>query len=367
MNEVISKKRAAYITLGAIFIYCFQTIFSDRSPVIESNFILFILHKIIILIACIAGMIAAYFNKAVNLLNDFIFWICIAYVCFGELFYPGYNLAYIQLILIIPLILNISSKKTFIYIGIAYISFNISLMYGQSKLVEAQNYQTFFLDTFLSTLTATLVSLGLCILVKRIREQNMAEMKRYYSLGLQSAVFVHDAKSSLFHAYRDITDTDSKLIIESSIYKFQEIIKNSIASEEALFKECLDEVIIEVSKLYPNVEFIINGDELKVRMPSYHLKSVLMNLISNSIRACLENNVHKPRLEILIKKNCFQLLDNGPGFSDVVLKNLDDSNSNHEFGTGVGLKNTRMLVGIYGGHISLENKKQGALVNVKFI
>jgi hypothetical protein len=367
MNEMISKKRAAYITLGAIFIYCFQTIFSDRSPVIESNFKFFLVHKIIILVACIAGMMAAYFNKAVNSLNDFIFWICITYVCFGELFYPGYNLAYIQLILIIPLILNMSSKKTFMYIGIAYVSFNISLIYGQSKLVEAKSYQTFFLDTFLSTLTATLVSLGLCLLVKRIREQKTEEMKRYYSLGLQSAVFVHDAKSSLFQAYRDITDSNSKMIIETSIYKFQEIIKNSIASEESLFKESLNEVLIEISRLYPNVEFNINGDERKVQMPSYHLKSVLMNLISNSIQSCIESNVHKPQLKILIKKDCFQLLDNGPGFSDEILKNFGNNNSNHIFGTGVGLKNTIMLVAIYGGHISLKNRKLGALVNVNIM
>ena len=252
---------------------------------------------------------------------------------------------------------------------ISYILFNISLHFGQSQLVKAAGYESFYLDVLVSTFTASCVSFLICILVKKVKEERIEEMRAYYSLGLQSSVFVHDAKASLIHTYRQLEDNNNpKSLIEDSMTKLKSMLENAKATEHSSLINTFNQVLADIQPYVEKAHFHVLGEDINLKIPEYYLKSVLFNLVSNALRAVSEQGRNEPTIEMIINKNGFHLLDNGPGFSEELITGLAKGNvySTSNFGNGLGIINSKKLIESFDGEFSIENTTKGGKVSIAF-
>lgn len=369
MKDILSIQRTAYVCFTAVFAYCLLTIFYDKSAIIDQYYGLFLSHKLLVLLMCISGTLMAKFVYRIDLLQDLLYSTMILYVCAGEIFYPGYNLAFIQLIIALPLIFNFSGKKTIIYTILTFILFNVSLYFGQSQFVKADGYESFYLDVLFSCFTASCLSFFIFVLVKRINAAQIEEMREYYALGLQSSVFVHDAKASLIHTYRQLeAENQSSPIIEDSMVKLKSMLERSKHSTHSSLTDVYRLVCEEIKPYAERSKFDLKGGDISLPISEYYLKSILFNLISNSIRVNFDRGINETTIELQIQKKGFSVQDNGPGFSDgmikSVLKGRVDSTSS--LGTGLGILNSKKLVESFNGRFLLENTSIGGKVSVWF-
>lgn len=370
MRDLLSIQRTAYVCFSLLFAYCFLTLFYEQSEMITKYYSVYLGHKLVVLGLCATGIVMAKKNFRTPYLEDVIFLSLNIYACFGEIFYPGYNLAYIQLILLIPLVFSYTGKKTIFYILLSYVLFSISVYFGQSKLVRAAGYESFYFDVLASNLTATFVSLLLCQLVKRVKDARLLEMREYYTLGLQSSVFVHDAKTSLIHSYRELESSDqSHLVIQNTMTKLKDMLNKTKIDQTSSVLKVFEQVRSEISSLVPNIEFTVIGSDLKLKIPDYYLHSIFQNLVSNAVRQLLDEEIKSPRIQLEIGSNEFSLSDNGSGFRPEFIKSFakDKISTSFEYGNGMGLLNTKKLIESFNGTLTIENNLKGGKVSIKFI
>ena len=102
-----------------------------------------------------------------------------------------------------------------------------------------------------------------------------------------------------------------------------------------------------------------------VCMDPHTLHTVLLNLMSNAIDACLFDEDTSKQWQIRIatrqaedRRICFEIADNGMGMSDEVQAKLFTSffSTKGHRGTGLGLMVTRKLIEEHGGQISVQSE-----------
>ncbi len=151
---------------------------------------------------------------------------------------------------------------------------------------------------------------------------------------------------------------------------------NNNQLEEVSLSDCLNEVLTSINSLIQNSEASINIDFSKIEKIKFnksYLKSIFLNLITNSIKYAKPNTLANISIRSEITNNSTQLIisDNGIGFDLDKVKNkvfgLHQTFNNHSDSNGIGLYLVHNYVTNLGGEISLESRlNEGSIFTITF-
>jgi len=114
-------------------------------------------------------------------------------------------------------------------------------------------------------------------------------------------------------------------------------------------------------------------DVIRVQGYPNELGQALLNILSNSIDALLENKIQNKQIDIKLYKDkefvYIELLDNARGIPEDILDRVFDpyfSTKNEKNGTGLGLYMTKMIIEEQmNGKIDVSNEQSGALFHIR--
>lgn len=347
----------------------------DRSDMITNHYSVFIISKWIVILTCVFSIVSTCKNKFLSLNQELVPITAIFYMCSGELFAAGYNLAYTQLIIFIPMMLKIPFWRVLTYLGSSIVLFGTSIYFGQTLRTEVVNYPNYVNDVLISVVTSTVLGFLLAFFVKRYEEKFERMKSKYTNFGLNTSVVIHDLKNNMMAPYRYFSSLDQtpeaiKAVqtIEESMAQLQHILAfhkdNQICNPQKIVKETI--TAMELANRGIKVIEINECDNLP--FSESNLRSVITNAISNSVymsRADHKNLI----INIKYYETGISIRDNGAGFDSEAIENFKNyiSSSEKSLGNGIGLINSRLMIEVCGGVMDIYNhEKGGAVVSIKF-
>lgn len=150
----------------------------------------------------------------------------------------------------------------------------------------------------------------------------------------------------------------------SSLYKNLELITpNSITKDESVFVEELINKKIEVlHKLYPNIEFIKNLENLEIKNNTNAVERIIDNILTNACKYNKKNG----QVIISIKNQTLIIKDTGIGIKNTK-KVFQRYYKENETGLGIGLSIVKQLCDTLDIKISIESKEaEGTQVKLVF-
>lgn len=150
----------------------------------------------------------------------------------------------------------------------------------------------------------------------------------------------------------------------SSLYKNLELITpNSITKDESVFVEELINKKIEVlHKIYPNIEFIKNLENLEIKNNNNAVERIIDNILTNACKYNKKNG----QVIISIKKQTLIIKDTGIGIKNTK-KVFQRYYKENETGLGIGLSIVKQLCDTLDIKISIESKEgEGTQVKIVF-
>ena len=150
--------------------------------------------------------------------------------------------------------------------------------------------------------------------------------------------------------------------------QLQSMLEQSRKTTSGSITAIFHEVSEGLKAFAPNAVFTVVGDDQVFKVPEYYLRSVLLNLMSNAIRASFEHGSPSIRVSLEIEKTGFSVCDNGPGFTQAVLESFKTGkiSSTSPYGSGLGIQNSKKLIENYSGSVTLGNGSSGGRVRVIF-
>lgn len=152
----------------------------------------------------------------------------------------------------------------------------------------------------------------------------------------------------------------------TTIIRLKESFPKDVKFEENI-QLVFEQVILQLKQLIEEKQIEIKSDFSgcpTLWIKKLHLKSILLNILSNAIKFASENPEIKKSIEIITKKengNCLIIIeDNGIGFDSAFQKDTlfkPFKRYHHEkTGTGIGLYLTKLIVENYNGTIQIDSK-----------
>lgn len=218
--------------------------------------------------------------------------------------------------------------------------------------------------------------------IKKIQEK--LEKEKIFELKKQAQEFVHDIKSPLVSLELALAQLDAKAINPSevgvmhrSIIRIKEIGNRFVENQEInqdwveliiVTKEMRDLVQDKIAELSIDIKLEIDNsaENCKVLASRDLFKRMLSNLLNNSYEAARSTG-KKPEIQLSLKVEndhvVFTLEDNGMGFPEKMLKNIEfNPLTTKNTGKGIGLSTAHSNLVRWGGQLSIENKNNGARV-----
>jgi len=234
---------------------------------------------------------------------------------------------------------------------------------------------------------------------RRIADKKLIENNN--ELKQVTLIASHDLRSPLTNLEgllnllkQENTDAELNSLLIDSASTSVELMKNTIDSlttivkqKESFTKQSVKEQ--DIKEIFDNVilqlEFLIDKKKIEIRSdfsecPTFliskvHLKSILLNLVSNAIKYASENGEIVPFIEISSQMNnevrSIIIKDNGIGFDSNFQKEKlfkPFKRFHHEkAGSGIGLYLTKLIVENYNGKIQIESEvDKGTIVKIEF-
>ncbi len=158
--------------------------------------------------------------------------------------------------------------------------------------------------------------------------------------------------------------------MSKTIDDFRNFFRIDKEKKEFHVKETIKEVLnIQNAQLKNHhIDLVLNGDEFLYEGFKTEFQQVIINLISNSKDALVQNNIQKPKIQIDIKKDIIQIRDNGGGISQNVIDRVFEpyfTTKQQGEGTGMGLYMSKMIIeDNMGGKLKIENENDGVLITI---
>ena len=128
-------------------------------------------------------------------------------------------------------------------------------------------------------------------------------------------------------------------------------------------KSIIDEVIEQYKILNPNVNYITNIDDIKVKIDPNDLKQLLIIFIDNSIKYNNKDNIEiKINIKKISNKVQIEVIDNGIGIPNEEINNVMnrfykvDKSRKHNSSFGIGLSIASRIVKNYNGEIFITSE-----------
>lgn len=150
----------------------------------------------------------------------------------------------------------------------------------------------------------------------------------------------------------------------SSLYKNLEFIntKNIQRDSKIIIKDLIDEKIKILQKIYPKINFSIQGENSIISSNKNGVDRIIDNILTNACKYNKKNG----SVEIIIKENTLTIKDTGIGIKDVK-KVFQRYYKENETGLGIGLNIVKQLCSILDIKIDIKSKiKEGTQVTLVF-
>ena len=128
-------------------------------------------------------------------------------------------------------------------------------------------------------------------------------------------------------------------------------------------KIIIDEVIEQYKILNPDVNYITNIDDIKVKIDPNDLKQLLIIFIDNSIKYNNKNNIEiRINFKKILNKMQIEVIDNGIGIPSEEVNNVMkrfykvDKSRKHNSSFGIGLSIASRIVKNYNGEVFISSE-----------
>lgn len=208
-------------------------------------------------------------------------------------------------------------------------------------------------------------------------------VRKFGIVGVQTAGVVHDLKSMLAapRMYVDVlkkkmSDENKEVweiveALESQILNINRAVTglNQVVALQDQEKEHFEirKILLEVAEALNlssrQVKLDMSGD-IKIYSEKALFKSILFNILMNSLQAFRKNKVIDPVIQVFCEKDALTISDNAGGFPPEILESIEKSKFRSFDGTGIGLFLVWNGVQSCGGDVSFSNGPRGAQVRI---
>ncbi|WP_373035164.1 PAS domain-containing protein [Sulfurimonas sp.] len=144
---------------------------------------------------------------------------------------------------------------------------------------------------------------------------------------------------------------------EKSYFSVKKAIESSLSMQSAQLKS-------------HNIDSSITGDDFEVNGYESEFIQVILNLINNAKDALIDNEIEKPEINIILKKNKVLIEDNAGGIKEDVLNRIFEpyfTTKEQGKGTGLGLYVSKMIIeDNMGAALKVSNIANGAMFEIDF-
>jgi signal transduction histidine kinase len=162
----------------------------------------------------------------------------------------------------------------------------------------------------------------------------------------------------------------NRVLDHSMLENNDQIARMAPTDINALVSEAVD--LMNARLTEGSVTFLSAVDSLMVMCDSLYLKSVVLNLVDNSLKYCDKT----PAVEVIVRKEgrhaVIEVSDNGPGipeeYHDKIFEKffrLPSGNIHNVKGYGLGLSFASQVIKLHGGTISIKNHAPGCSFIIK--
>lgn len=297
----------------------------------------------------------------------------------GLFFSPWYVFSFVEMIIAYSFLFPLPRKHFNILLILGTLGF-----LGTSVFLHEQVFTWLYASTPIDLVTTMVAAAAVAWLSHHFftADRTMREelVRRFAIVGVQTASVVHDLKSMLSapRLYTDmlkqrISSQDQELChligelekqllgINQAVTSLNQMVALQDQQKEAFaVREISAEVAETVGLESRRIQFEIQGD-LQTLGEKALMKSIIFNIMMNSIHAFRENKITNPMIRILCDEGGFALIDNAGGYPSKVLDAISGSSFD---GMGMGLFLVCNGVQSLGGKVSFANIADGAQVRI---
>ncbi len=115
------------------------------------------------------------------------------------------------------------------------------------------------------------------------------------------------------------------------------------------------------------IDVTISGDDFEVEGLENEFRQVILNILLNAKDALMDSGVENKKIEIELKDNKVIIRDNAGGIDEDVIDNIFDAYfTTKDYGTGIGLYISKLILEHFNAHLSAENGEEGAEFVISF-
>jgi hypothetical protein len=247
------------------------------------------------------------------------------YTITGELFYPGYHMAFIQIVLISSTIYKL--EKSFYYKYIFILTTAMLAALNWNFYDYDLKYPSELLDNIFAIAGSSLLSLLIYNIYKNKVQSKDFELM---TLGSEYIKLTHSVKNQLAANVMMLENGESKetisdnlILVAKSLNDINLILKEDNKAEQVCVREMINIAIKDLG--YQRNIFQINeNSSLKIKVKKSSFKTILINLLSNSIK----HGSHQEHIQIKINANDFTI-------TNIINKNKEKNLLSSKIGTEI--------------------------------
>lgn len=349
----------------------------------------YLIGRIILFLSFVTIFVLKFSKKYIVKDNDILLvaTLLTIYACHGQLFLPGYFMAYMQSIIAYSLFFALPKKKfTPLLIGSGFLMILSVCLSDVTYASDEVLSQKFKIDVSISIFIINVLSYFGYKFITVAQHQKNIMSDKFLEVGRHAAMVVHDLKGVMFspriyinlmeQKIRENKINDLPKIMESLKTEYEYLtdyvkslnnlskISNEISELPA--REILDSIIFVFFRntlLKENVDIKVEGT---LKTNEYYFRSIVINLLKNSIENFDIKKQKDKKVFISVKNNEVIFKDNGGGFSQDALNKIksEDCFTEKKEGTGLGLFLVRNYINQTGGKVIFYNENDCAVVKL---
>lgn len=361
--------------------------FADKPYVSEDLLLIYALGKGVTVLGSIMVLISIKMKIRSQWQMRAAMFILLFYAVYGQIFIPSYYIAYMQISVALGLFFPIPRKEFYIFSGVGAILMICSILFseqiiGQTPYLIQEEPQLlkYNADIIIAILIMSAISVAGHHYFSIARMEKDLLSRKFIDVGRNASFVLHDFKGmllspssyiQLLNDTKDELDEDQQEILELLKNDFNFLKKYAIEinqmsanvnmHEKTLFK--ISETVDELKTIFSNK--ISSGSSIDISQDGEILfnkliiKKVLYNLFVNSFEAVQGKDA---KITVNLDKNILTVKDNGEGFPDKVLKNLNKGkliSSSKSQGSSIGTLIIRDLIDTMNAKIHFSNSSEG--------
>jgi signal transduction histidine kinase len=316
--------------------------------------------------------------------------IMMAFCIHGQYFSPWYMFAFNQLILAYSFLFALP-KKVFNSFAVISAAIYLSMVWWRFENIQQWLNNDSQMDWMIVGVAVTVIAMKSHSFFTSDRTQRDALIRRFGLVGLQTASIVHDVKSMLATPRLNIEILRGKLAetSDSEVHELLQSVDTQLASIASAMTG-LNQVValqqqerekLEVGTVVTEVADTLNFSARNIQLniecndeihtEKAQLKSLIFNILMNTIQAFRNRRVQEPKIKVECKKSSDDFLDviisdNAGGYSPEILKSISKEQRQRTSESGMGLFLIASGMQAVGGRVDFSNSENGAQVRLSF-